>query len=182
MRSATPGGNALRAKLLLPIVVAIAAKAACAGTTGEKIFAASACDYAVSFPVAPLIESLPEVAPGIISTKAQTPEDYSPWLLAQCTGMPAGSDPIDAATLESQDKAILGRMHARNITSSSTKDARGNVTTTVGDLVMGDSAMVMTKLTIVGPRSILYVTALEAAHGDRSIKERFFSHILRKPS
>ena len=169
----------MKVGFLLAMLVAITAKTACAGTAGERAFAPKGCDYALTFPITPEVQAPSEVAPGLISTTAQTPPGSEPWLFATCTQMPSDSDPLESATLESQDKAALERRHARNITSFSTKDARGQVTTTVGELTLAGDAMVMTKVTIVGPHSILYLAALESTKDDRSITKDFFAHIVR---
>ena len=170
----------LKTKVLLSIALAIGPGASLAA--GALDFAPPACDFAISFPIAPAVESLPNVAPGHVVTKAQTPGDYLPWLVAQCTESAAGSDSITADVRESKDRAMLQRMHAQNIVSSSKHDPRGEWTTTVGDVVIDGKAMVFTKLYIVGPHSALFVTALEPAKGDESTKRRFFASIARRPA
>ncbi len=170
----------MNARLLLLIVIVASANAACTRTKDDRLFAPKGCDYAATFPVAPLIEAMPEPVPGSANTKAETPAGHSPWVMAQCTAMPTGTGSVTAGVLEAQDRANLEQMHAQHITSSSTQDARGNMTKTVGEIMSGSKAMVFTQFTIVGPRSTLYVSTLESAQGSPSVKEEFFAHIVRK--
>jgi hypothetical protein len=177
------GEQVLRAVSLIAIGALLGAGAVQAASAGAANFAPDHCDYAVTFPKPPVVTPPKAGAkPGHVTNVAQTPQGYQPWLVVQCTEMASGTAGLDARLRESEDKAMFAELDAQHVVTSSSTDARGEVTTTVGDVVDEGKPMVFTKLYIVGPRSILLVTALEPRGGDHAIRDRFFAQIVRKPS